>query len=94
MAEYAKPNLLIADIQKSGSASFYRFLAYYPEIYMSPTKEPNFVNTNKEDSESFRAYLKNSTRQSGQRYIGEATPNCEATPFTRIDITCSAAMPR
>ena len=36
------PNLFIVGAPKSGTTSFYRYLAAHPDVFMSPIKEPHF----------------------------------------------------
>lgn len=36
------PNFVIIGAAKGGTTSLYRYLSGHPDIYMSPTKEPNF----------------------------------------------------
>jgi len=37
-----KPNLLIVGAGKAGTYSLYEYLKSHPQVYMAPTKEPNF----------------------------------------------------
>ena len=36
------PNFLVIGAGKSGTTSLYNYLRQHPQIFMSPTKEPNF----------------------------------------------------
>ncbi len=36
------PNFLVIGAGKSGTTSLYHYLRQHPQIFMSPTKEPNF----------------------------------------------------
>ena len=36
------PNFLIIGAAKAGTSALYAYLAQHPEVYLSPTKEPNF----------------------------------------------------
>lgn len=38
------PTFIIAGVEKSGSTSLYHYLAQHSEVFMSPIKEPNFLN--------------------------------------------------
>lgn len=37
------PNFLLAGFEKCGTTSIYHYLNQHPQIYMSPVKEPNFL---------------------------------------------------
>ncbi len=37
------PNFLIFGVQKAGTTSVYNYLKQHPEVYLSPIKEPNFL---------------------------------------------------
>ncbi len=37
------PNFLIFGVQKAGTTSVYNYLKQHPDVYLSPVKEPNFL---------------------------------------------------
>ncbi|MEL4898588.1 sulfotransferase family protein [Crocosphaera sp. Alani8] len=37
------PNFLIFGVQKAGTTSVYKYLKQHPDVYLSPVKEPNFL---------------------------------------------------
>ncbi|MEM1370572.1 MAG: sulfotransferase [Cyanobacteria bacterium P01_H01_bin.15] len=39
------PNFIIFGVQKSGTTSVYKYLSQHPQVYVSPTKETNFLCT-------------------------------------------------
>jgi hypothetical protein len=37
------PTFIIIGVQKAGTTSIYHYLQQHPQVYMSPVKEPHFL---------------------------------------------------
>lgn len=78
------PNCLLAGFEKCGTTSIYNYLNQHPHIYMSPVKEPNFLER---DWDTFTGEKKDridtlekyqnlfSAANDSHIAIGEASPN-------------------
>jgi len=75
------PNLFIAGAPKAGTTSLHQYLDQFPDIYMSPVKEPNFFSREliREDSyvrpiRDEARYLKLFQGSESYKYRGESSP--------------------
>ena len=50
------PTFLVVGIEKAGTTSIYQYLNQHPQVYMSPVKETNFLER---DKERVKIYLEN-----------------------------------
>jgi hypothetical protein len=84
------PNLFIVGAVKAGTTSLYRYLNQHPDIYMSPTKEPDYFTQDDADTD---AYLRLFEGASEEKILGEATPWYLSRPGTaeRIKRACPDA---
>ncbi len=86
------PNFVIMGVQKAGTTSIYNYLKQHPQIYMSPVKEPHFLQddwqTENADEVSnlkkkkkvkvttLEDYAQLFANVTDEIAIGEASPNC------------------
>jgi len=83
--EYAKPNLIIAGCQKSGTTWLHHVLSKSSKIYGSKTKELNYFNKPRRD-DLREGYMKNFPIQGGVKYYLESTPHYFQSPDKNNDI--------
>ena len=77
------PNFLIAGFEKCGTTSVYNYLSQHPQNYMSPIKEPNFLERDwetfsgqkKARIDTLEKYQDLFAQVDNQVAIGEASPN-------------------
>lgn|SRR5699024_4973400 len=71
-----KPNFFIIGAPKCGTSSLYTYLKDHPQIFMSPIKEPNYFNTDKNvrlirTQEAYKDLFVNAPEDA--KYLGEAS---------------------
>ncbi len=81
------PTFLIIGVEKSGTTSINTYLRQHPQVYMSPVKEPNFLERNWEDIDpatlppkknridTFEKYCQLFESAADELAIGEVSPN-------------------
>lgn len=67
------PDFLVVGGQKCGSTSFARQLAEHPEIFMSPTKEPNFFSFEEQWRQGLGWYTSLFEGAAAAKAVGEAS---------------------
>jgi hypothetical protein len=69
-----KPNFFIVGAPRSGTTTLYYTLKEHPDVFMSPTKEPLFFNTERTEKEwtNYMDLFKNASKE---KIIGEASPS-------------------
>lgn len=72
------PNFIVGGASKAGTTSLYHYLAKHPDIYMCPTKEPDFFN--KHYGRGLEWYASLFDGHDGQAAIGEASPGTLSSP--------------
>lgn len=82
------PNFIIVGVQKSGTTSIYSYLDQHPQIYLSPVKEPHFLERDWENYylqgkarnpkriDTFEKYEALFEGVTNEIAIGEASLNC------------------
>jgi hypothetical protein len=82
------PNFMIVGVEKAGTTSVYNYLKQHPQVYMSPVKEPNFLERDwsqyyaqggKYSAKRIDTLEKYATLFEGvtnEVAIGEVSPNC------------------
>ena len=72
-----KPNFFLLGMPKAGTTSIWHTLSRHPEVYMSPTKEPDFfcsdLSKPKRGIDSLETYLDLFSGVGSERVIGEAS---------------------
>lgn len=75
------PNLFIVGAPKAGTTSLHQYLSCFPDVYMSPVKEPNFFSKEIYSDDSDIRPIRNQSRYlslfrggGSLRYRGEASP--------------------
>jgi hypothetical protein len=75
---FKKPDFFIVGAAKCGTSAMYTFLAQHPEIYMSPEKEPHFLESDMKLSSNTKTlewYLSLFQGAGNEKRIGEASPS-------------------
>jgi len=82
------PTFIIVGVQKAGTTSIYNYLKQHPQVYVSPVKEPNFLERDWEQFYAEGGERKASRIDTFEKYqalfagvtdelaIGEASANC------------------
>jgi hypothetical protein len=82
------PTFIIIGVQKAGTTSIYNYLQQHPQVYMSPIKEPNFLerdwpklavdspNARQTRINTLERYQALFERVTNETAIGEASVNC------------------
>ncbi len=76
-----KPNLIVVGAQKAGTTSFFDKLSSYREFYL-PKKEIKYFHRDEFYNLGEDWYLEHFANYSGQRYIGDFTPDYMAYSWT------------
>ena len=82
------PTFIIVGVQKAGTTSIYHYLSQHPQVYMSPVKEPHFLERDWEQFyaqggqqrasriDTFEKYQALFAGVSHELAVGEASANC------------------
>lgn len=76
-----RPNFLVIGAAKSGTTSLYAYINQHPDVYFSQPKGPWFFDTKEYEKGLEFYWSKYYKGWSGQKAIGEATPNYLPVPF-------------
>jgi hypothetical protein len=74
------PNLIVIGAQKSGTSSFYHYLTFHPEIFMSSHKELNFFCKELTWEKGMRWY-KSHFQDKTRKIRGEVSPTYTQYPL-------------
>ncbi len=69
------PTFFVIGAQKCGTTWLARMLDQHPDVFMSDPKELHFFNNRDAYAKGMDTYRRNFASASGQRAVGEATPN-------------------
>lgn len=68
------PNFLIVGAARAGTTSLYYYLKQHPDVFMSPKKEIDFFDVDKNFEKGLDWYERYFEGYTGQKAIGEASP--------------------
>lgn len=76
----AKPNLFVVGAMKSGTTTLHNYLGAHPDIFMSPTKEPNYFIHDQNLLKYRDSYLNLFAQAHQATYLGESSTNYTKLP--------------
>lgn len=68
------PNFLVVGAARAGTTSLYYYLKQHPDVFMSPKKEIDFFDIDKNFERGLDWYEKHFEGYAGQKAVGEASP--------------------